>query len=140
MGALQERAQRDAKAQAEAAARLQSVHRGRRTRRKLQAGEDPAAVAVSMARAAAMSSTVIRGDGAPTAHYGAPSVLEPLAMRASAPTAAFVPSAPTAPPRNIGKGALNEKLKWAIGTQTALISASKGAASLGSHLEAADLT
>jgi hypothetical protein len=40
MGALQERAQRDAKAQAEAAARLQSVHRGRRTRRKLQAGED----------------------------------------------------------------------------------------------------
>ena len=50
MNALQERAQRDAKAQAEAAARLQSVHRGRRTRRKLQAGEDPAAVAVSMAR------------------------------------------------------------------------------------------
>ena len=153
MGALQERAQRDAKAQAEAAARLQSVHRGRRTRRKLQAGEDPSAVAVSMARAAAMGATVIRGK-APTAHYGAPSVLEPLAMRAlapaPAPTAAFLPSksemdvasAPTAPPRNFqfGKGALHEKLKWAIGTQTALISASKGAASLGSHLEAADLT
>ena len=107
MNALQERAQRDAKAQAEAAARLQSVHRGRRTRRKLQAGEDPAAVAVSMARAAAVGATGVRGEGA----------MEPLAIRA-----------------------LNEKLKWAIGTQTAQISASKGAASLEANLEAADLT
>ena len=114
MNALQERAQRDAKAQAEAAARLQSVHRGRRTRRKLQAGEDPAAVAVSMARAAAVGATGVRGEGA----------MEPLAIRALSPA----------------RNPFNEKLKWAIGTQTAQISASKGAASLEANLEAADLT
>ena len=114
MGALQERARRDAKAQAEAAARLQSVHRGRRTRRKLQAGEDPAAVAVSMARAAAVGATGVRGEGA----------MEPLAIRALSPA----------------RNPFNEKLKWAIGTQTAQISASKGAASLEANLEAADLT
>ena len=153
----------EAKAQAEAAARLQSVHRGRRTRRRLWDGEDPKALVASIKLPAAAEAQVVAAEPVPAAaELPAPAVAAAVVAMAPAPVFASTVAngsgvggggsvgsvggsgggAPSTRKLGVfggGQGALNDKLKWAIGTTKSEIATSRGSGLTG-VVEAALLT